>query len=230
MNKYELHAHTAECDRAACMKAADMVRKYHEAGYAGMVITDHYFSIFDQWFADELKGLDKRQRMQRWLRGYYAAREEGERIGFTVLPGAEVRFEGQMNDYLVYGLEEQFFYDAPPLNHCRTVEELIALLPEDACVVWAHPFRDKMTVIDPTPLFGLEGFNGGNPPIRNELAKMYAAHYGKALTSGSDFHGLNRFASGGIETERVIKTPSDLIDVLRSGDYTLIERFVPKIK
>ena len=225
MNKYELHVHTAECDKAASMKAADIVRKYHEAGYAGMVVTDHYFSIFDTWFAEELKGLDKKQRMKRWLRGYYAAREEGERIGFTVLPGAEVRFEGQINDYLIYGVDEQFFYDAPKLSCCQTIEELSALLPDGVCVVQAHPFRNDMTVIDPTPLFGLEGFNGGNPAIRNKLAKMYAAHYGKALTSGSDFHGRNRFASGGIETAHTIKTPRDLIDVLRSGDYSLIENY-----
>lgn len=244
MNKYELHVHTAECDLAAEMKAKDIVRKYYDAGYAGLVVTDHYFSIFDMWFADELKGLDKKQRMQRWLRGYYEAREEGEKLGFTVLPGAEVRFDGGLNfttrsdskievqgavnDYLVYGLDEKFLLEAPPLNHCQNVEALIKLLPKDACVVWAHPFRYKMTVIDPSPLFGLEGFNGGNSQFQNSLAKLYAEHYGKPLTSGSDYHGRNRFASGGIETERLIKTPADLISVLRSGEYSLIENALKK--
>ena len=239
MNKYELHLHTAECDKAADLKAKDIVRKYYEAGYAGMVVTDHYFSIFDQWFADELAGLDQKQRMQRWLLGYYEAREEGEKLGFTVLPGAEVRFDGlhtyslhpdqslqtcgNVNDYLIYGVDEQFFFDSPPLNFCKNVEELISLLPANACVVQAHPFRDKMTVTDPSPLFGLEVFNGGNSPFRNELAKLFAAHYGKPITSGSDYHGRNRFASGGIMTDRIIKSPTDLTNVLRSGDYTLIE-------
>lgn len=224
MYKYELHTHTSECDRAARMPAAEIVRNYHAAGYDGIVITDHYFWMFEErWFPEELAGTDHRGYIERWLLGYRNARAEGERLGMTVLPGAEVRLDGQINDYLIYGVDEEFFYNAPRLYRCKSLQELIALVPPDACVVQAHPFRDDMTVIDPTPLWGLEGFNGGNPQFRNELAKTYAAHYGKPLTSGSDFHGLNRFAAGGIQTERRIRTPHDLTEVLRSGAYSLIE-------
>ena len=227
MNRYELHIHTAECDRAAQLPAAELVRRYHEAGYAGMVITDHYFSIFDEWFEEELRGMDRRQYIERWLKGYYCAREEGERLGFTVLPGAEVRFQDGKNDYLIYGLDEQFFYESPDLSKLGSVELLINALPKHACVVQAHPFRNDMLVRDPSPLFGLEGFNGGNSRFRNQLAKTYAEHYGKAITSGSDYHGIKqkRFAVGGIETECVIRTPRDLTDVLRSGNYSLIEKY-----
>ena len=55
MYKYELHAHTAECDLAARVGARDMVRLYKEAGYDGIVITDHYFQTFFDWFGEELK-------------------------------------------------------------------------------------------------------------------------------------------------------------------------------
>ena len=225
MNKYELHLHTAECDRAACMPAAEIVRRYHAVGYAGMVVTDHYFSIFEEWFEDELRGLDRQQYIHRWLKGYYAAREEGEKLGFVVLPGAEVRFEGQINDYLIYGVDETFFYESPPLSQLGSVENLVRYLPKSACVVQAHPFRNNMTVQKPDFLFGMEGFNGGNSRFRNQMAKTFAEHYGKAITSGSDFHGKNRFATGGIMTERVIKTPRDLTGTLRSGDYTIIEKY-----
>ena len=46
MNKYELHAHTSECDLVAKLSGAELVRAYADRGYSGMVITDHYFSIF----------------------------------------------------------------------------------------------------------------------------------------------------------------------------------------
>ena len=46
MYRYELHAHTSECDLAAHASGAELVRIYHAAGYSGMVITDHYFSFF----------------------------------------------------------------------------------------------------------------------------------------------------------------------------------------
>lgn len=224
MYKYELHAHTSECDRDALLSARELVHLYKDAGYDGMVITDHYIERFyTLWFPEDVKGLTHEQQVKRWLKGYHTAREEGEKIGFTVLPGAEVRFNGYPNDYLLYGLHEEFFYTAPRLNELKNTNELLALLPEAVCVVQAHPFRDEMVVADPRGLFGLEVFNGGTEKFRNDIARCFASHYGLAITSGSDIHGMDRLAKGGIMTNDRIKTPEDLISVLRRGAYTLIE-------
>ena len=222
MNKFELHAHTSECDKYAHLSGAELVRAYSEAGYRGMVITDHYFSLFYEWWRDELCPDDHQQIMHRYLQGYYAARNEAEKRGFTVLCGAEVRFDHTINDFLVYGLEEQDFYRLPLLNRLKNVEELVEVLPSHAVVVQAHPFRDKMTVMSPDALFGIEVHNGGTDPFRNEMARLYAEHYGKAMTSGSDIHHIKALARGGIATERQIGCARDLVDVLSSGDYTLI--------
>lgn len=226
MYKYELHAHTHECDRGAALGARELVRLYKDAGYDGMVITDHYIDLFyNRWFPEEVADLTHKQQVARWLRGYYTAREEGEKIGFTVLPGAEVRFDGYPNDYLLYGLHEDFFDTVPRLNELKNVTELLALLPEQVCVVQAHPFRDGMAVANPRGLFGLEVFNGGTEKFRNQLAGQFAEHYGLAKTSGSDIHNRNRLAKGGIITTRRIQTPEDLAAVLRSGEYSLIENY-----
>ena len=222
MNKFELHAHTSECDKYAHLSGAELVRAYSEAGYRGMVITDHYFSLFYEWWRDELCLDDHQKIMHRYLQGYYAARNEAEKRGFTVLCGAEVRFDHTINDFLVYGLEEQDFYRLPLLNRLKNVEELVEALPPHAVVVQAHPFRDKMTVMSPDALFGIEVHNGGTDPFRNEMARLYAEHYGKAMTSGSDIHHIKALARGGIATERQIGCARDLVDVLRSGDYMLI--------
>lgn len=227
MPRYELHAHTSECDVAAHASGAELVRIYKDAGYDGMVITDHYFAHFYNWFADELAGKDHRTVMERRLRGYYSARNEGEKLGFTVLPGAEVRFNKSLfgiNDFLVYGCDEEFFLTAPRLNELSTLEELYALLPENACVVLAHPFRVRMTVMDPSLLFGIEGYNGLTESFRNKQAEAFAGFYGKPVTSGSDCHHPDHAAKGGIDTPRLIRTPKDLTDVLWSGDYTLYRR------
>ena len=113
----------------------------------------------------------------RWLKGFRTAKEEGDKIGFVVLPGAEVRFNGYPNDYLIYGLQEDFFYTVPRLNELRDIHELLALLPPDVCVVRAHPFRDEMVVNTPNGLFGLEVYNGGTEKFRNEIARQFACHY-----------------------------------------------------
>lgn len=223
MYKYELHAHTAECDLAARLSARELVRLYKNAGYDGIVITDHYFELFFRWFRDELHGLTHPQQMNRWLKGYLTAREEGERIGFTVLPGAEVRFNGCPNDYLLYGLEADFFHSAPRLNELESVAQLLPILPEEVCVVQAHPFRDGMVVQTPEALFGIEVFNGGTDKFRNALARQFAEHYSLAQISGSDIHGIDALAKGGILTEHRISSPEDLRRVLRSGDYDIIQ-------
>ena len=220
--KYELHVHTAECDKFATLGGAEIVRRYYDAGYHGMVITDHYFAPFYQWFQNELNTIHK-TIIDRYLRGYYAARNEGEKIGFTVLPGAEVRLDSCPNDYLIYGLEEEDFYRLPLLNRQENLSTLLELLPKDICVVQAHPFRDNMSVQNPAPLFGLETYNSHTEPFRNEMARAYALHYSKAMTSGSDFHSENDIAKGGILTSQVIASPKDLITVLRSGNYRLIQ-------
>ena len=224
MGKFELHVHTSECDKAAMVSAADIVRMYHEAGYDGMIVTDHYFSVFYDWFADELSGLSDTDVAKRRLKGYYEAKKEGDRLGFVVLPGAEVRFDGTINDYLVYGLDEEFFLSCPVLNRLKNLDELKNILPEGAVIVGAHPFRNKMTVYDPSPIFGIEVYNGGTEDFRNELADLYAEHYGKVKTSGSDFHSAGALARGGIFTEEKITAPNDLVRVLRDGNYRLIKK------
>ncbi len=223
--KYELHAHTSECDREAHLSARELVHLYKNAGYDGIVITDHYIELFyTNWFPDEVEGLTHDQQVARWLRGFRVAREEGRKIGFVVLPGAEVRFNGYPNDYLIYGLQEEFFYTVPRLNELRNVNDLLELLPPDVCVVQAHPFRDGMVVANPKGLFGVEVYNGGTEKFRNEIARQFAGHYKLAMTSGSDIHSMERLAKGGIATKVRIETPEDLISVLRNGEYSLIEK------
>lgn len=98
-------------------------------------------------------------------------------------------------------------------------------MPDSTCVVQAHPFRDDMIVANPQGLFGLEVFNGGTEKFRNEIARQFACHYNLAMTSGSDIHDIDRLAKGGIITECRINTPEDLMLILRSGKYILIESY-----
>ncbi len=222
MKKYELHSHTAECDKVALIGGAELVKEYRERDYSGIVITDHYFSMFYEWFKDELSLGDHKKIIERYLRGYYAARNEAEKSGFTVLCGAEVRFDNTINDYLIYGLKEEDFYELPLLNQLKNVKELKDALPKYAVIVQAHPFRDNMTVCNPEFLFGIEVYNGGTAPFRNEMAKIYAEHYDKVMTSGSDVHRTKALARGGICTDHDIRTSEDLVRVLSSGEYSLI--------
>lgn len=223
MYKTELHVHTSDGDIYAKHSGEEIVKMYADKGYSSLVITNHYFSPFFTWFKDELDDADHKKIIDRYLKGYYIAKNEGEKLGVSVLPGAEVRVRSCANDYLIYGLNEKDFYDLPILCNLKNIDELVDTIPEHALIVWAHPFRNKCTTFTPDRLFGLEGFNYGNEPFRNQMAKDFAKHYGKPITSGSDFHGKNALAKGGIISNKKILTPRDLTDVLKSGEYTLIE-------
>ena len=104
----------------------------------------------------------------------------------------------------------------------KNLRELLAVLPDRAVVVQAHPFRDNMTVVSPDLLFGVEAHNGRTSPFRNKMARDYAEHYGKVMTSGSDFHKMKDLAKGGIATPRTVTCSAELVELLKSGDYSLI--------
>ena len=101
--KYELHCHTGEVSTCADAPAAQIVERYKKAGYDGIVITDHFsgmtFSPFNYF--------NPQKNAEHYLKGY---REALKAAGddFTVLLGMEIRFFLTRNDYLVYGVTEDF--------------------------------------------------------------------------------------------------------------------------
>ena len=141
---------------------------------------------------------------------------------FTVLPVAEVLLDGNcINDYLLYGLTEQDFYELPLLNRLSSLEELRNTLPTEVMIVQAHPFRNGMTVIPPDYLDGVEVCNGLTEPVRNKLADEYASAYKLIKTAGSDVHKLEHTIAAGMIFEKGIESPYDLTSQLKSGSCKL---------
>lgn len=227
MIKFEMHAHTRENDIVVTRYAPEIVRMYHEAGYSGMVITNHYFVNAREWYEKELANADQKAFVDFYLRGYYAARDAGEKWGMKILPGAELRFAGpNINDYLIYGIEEKDLYELP-LLYTLDLPTLRKLLPADALIVHAHPFRTAMTVTDPDLVDGIEVYNGGTDAVRNRFAEEWAQAYHKIRTSGSDYHVEEHLARGGILLDDVPQDIHDLVRRLRTGNYGLIADGAP---
>ena len=40
--KYEIHCHTKNVSRCGNLDVEELIQKYKEAGYSGIVLTDHY--------------------------------------------------------------------------------------------------------------------------------------------------------------------------------------------
>lgn len=215
--KTELHTHTLLVSPCADTPLEDVVERYADAGYTTVFITDHYCD-----YVIDPAGETWEQKMEHYLSGYRAMKEMA-RGKFNVVLGCELRFFENFNDYLVFGMDEEFLLTHPEL-HKMTLKDFSAFAKENGLLlVQAHPFRTKMTVVKPQLLDGVEVFNGHRGhESKNYLANELANRYGLIKTSGSDFHHPNSVVSGGIMTDEPITTAQQLIEILRSGNYTLI--------
>ena len=189
MKKYlfELHAHTQESSGCGKIPAAEMVRLYREAGYHGMVITDHFAPSTLVGQPDSVQQEKIRLKQQ----GYLEALKAAEGTDFVVLYGVELRFEGAVNDYLLYGLEPTFWAEYPE-TYPMTLKEFYPFAKSKGLLVYqAHPFRNDMVVMRPELVDGYEIFNG-NPrqQSRNVIARAWAKLQDKPGISGSDAHHL----------------------------------------
>lgn len=218
--RIDLHVHTREtspCGRTAGRLVAQL---YKKAGYDGIVITDHYNRGFFRKFPASLPWS---ARIDLFLRGYRGAREEGEKIGLTVLLGIEVKFVDSPQEFLVYGIDETFLKTHPELYKLglakfRQLTKEFSTGPE-ILIYQAHPFRPGIT---PAPLAlvdGIEVYNG-NPRqnSNNERALAFARQHNLRMISGSDFHRRPDLARGGLILPEAVTDARGLVRVLKQNE------------
>lgn len=204
---FEMHLHTAGVSTCAHVPAEKSMRLYKQAGYAGVVVTDH---INSSTFA-LMKHASWKRKMNHFLKGYRRCKEFEEEH-FTVLLGAELRFHGSDNDYLLFGLTEDFLYRHRKIMEMDPASFHELAQKEGILFVQAHPFRNGLKIVDPKHLDGIETYNG-NPrhDSRNEIAKAWAQKFGMLETSGSDFHEREDFARGGVIFSQPVHTGRELV-------------------
>lgn len=213
--KYDLHVHTKEssaCGRIAGRKLVDL---YREAGYDGIVITDHFYPPF---FA-KLGSRPWEEKVDRYLAGYRAAAARGREIGLVVLFGLELKFAGgDPNDYLVYGVDEGFLKENSWILE-RGLEQFHQACRESGFLVYqAHPFRPELEVADPGRLDGVETYNGNRRhDSRNHLAQRFARENGLRAISGSDCHQREDLGRGGVELGERVESMTQLVRLLMEG-------------
>lgn len=211
--RFDTHVHTSEVSPCAGVPAREVVRLYKEAGFDGIVVTDHY----NAWTLESFGVRSWPLVCDRYLSGYQAAREEGEHIGLVVLPGLEITFEAVgYADFLVFGLDPEYLYHYPSLFKLdlQRFRELTAAL---GCLVYqAHPFRPGITLADPSWIDGVEVYNG-NPRHQsaNHRALEFAQRHRLLESSGSDFHQKEDLARGGVLLPEMPKDPAEFVRLMR---------------
>lgn len=217
--KYEIHCHTKNVSRCGNLDVEELIQKYKDAGYSGIVLTDHYSPMT----FDLPDFFNKKKAIDHYLRAYRVAKKYND-DKFTVLLGMELRFYATVNDYLVYGITEEMLYELPFLLPLY-IKRASKMLRERGCLfLQAHPFRKFITRANPKYLDGVEVFNGKAEKEANENSEKWANEINAPIkTSGSDCHRESGVGLGGIITKEPIKTNDDLIRILKSGNFELIK-------
>jgi len=216
MYRFEIHCHTAESSSCGRVKAERLVELYVQAGYDGVVITDHLNPDNPRTLLErDGAPVTFENQVQRLLEGYRKARAAaGERL--VVLYGTELRFANDPNDYLVYGMSEEMLLEHPDIVSWGIQKFSQFAREHGLLVIHAHPFRNNMRVIDPKWVDMVEVYNGHpRHNSRNELALLWARMHGKPGSAGSDFHQEGDEARGGVLLPERPETIQEFIELMR---------------
>ncbi len=217
---YETHLHTSEGSLCGRASAAEQIQLYHELGYAGVCVTDHFFS---NGSCTVPRDLPWEERVDLYYRPYEITRKAGEKVGMQVFFGIEHSYHG--NDFLVYGLSRDWMVAHPDFHTLPPIEFLRAVRGAGAIVIHAHPYRRAgyidMIRLLPDEVDGVEIFNASRPDMDNELARVYAEAYGLAPSAGTDNHGRGRGRFGGVSSPRRFEDAYDMARAILAREVTI---------
>jgi hypothetical protein len=220
MYRYETHLHTLPVSKCARQGVRQNLEFYASLGYDGIFITNH--------FLDGNINIDKNlpyeEQLEFYFSDYYEALKLSEEIGIKVFLGVEISYRG--TDFLIYGLDKEWFLAHPEIMDMKKSEELAFLIENGALVIQAHPYREDRHInhirLFPRCVHGVEVINASRPDFENAMADAYANAYQLLKIAGSDNHaGNNVKRLAGIETASPLLNEQDFISRVKSGDITL---------
>lgn len=221
--QYETHLHTSEASACSLLRAADQVRYYKKAGYAGIIVTDHFFNGNSTVPCD----LPWEERIDLFYRGYENAKAEGDNLDLSVFFGWETNFHG--TEFLIYGLDKAWLINHPDILLWSIEEQYKRVHEDGGYVVHAHPYRIRPYIKEvrlfPEAVDAVEVINVGNRNDQfDKQALAYAKKHKLKTTAGTDAHGYENCRSG-MSFDHKLEDISSFIDSIRTGRYKLIKPY-----
>lgn len=214
--------HTKYASVCGRLTARELAEGYRAAGYSAVTVTDHYNrETFAMQGVELLRPGDK---LGPYLEGYERLREEGARQGLVVYRGAELRFDGSQNDYLLFHYPDQLLAEPEEVFRMTLAEFTPLARAAGAVLVQAHPFRRGCAPAELALLDGVEVSNQHpGHANHNELALELAGRDRRLLrTGGSDCHEAHHIGRGGILSEVLPADDDQLAALLRSEAFAPI--------
>ena len=224
---YETHLHTFPVSKCAKAGVKESLEFYKMLGYSGVFITNH--------FIDGNINVDKTLPYAEKLKFYFSDYEDGVRIGreigISVFLGVESSYKG--TDFLIYGLDEQWYFEHPEIEGMKKSEMLEMMADAGALVVQAHPFREASYIdhirLFPKRVHGVEVYNACRSEFENAMAEHYAESYGLIPFAGTDNHkGGDKARLGGMESDNAIADEKDFVIRVKNRDMKPFRKVIEK--
>ena len=221
---YETHCHTCESSACGVSTAVEMAKAHKEAGYAGMIITNH------NWGGNTC--VDRSLPWADWIDEFFRpcslAKEWGDANGLQVFYGYEAGYHG--TEFLIYGLSTEWMKAHPELKDATIEEQFDIVHKGGGIVIQAHPFREAWFIPEirlyPDHVDGIEGINAmhSSPYIKephyireyNDKALDYAHEHDFIITGGSDTHCTD-LIGGGTAFSTPLSSIEDYCERILSG-------------
>lgn len=229
--RYETHCHSAQCSRCAHSSARELVLAFHQAGYAGLVLTDHF--IHGNTAVD--RSLPWEEQMRRYYGAFLEAKAAAKDLDFDVIFGIEHAYGGGQ-EVLCFGIDLDFLLENPDIPELSLEEFADRVHKYGGILIQAHPYRyGGIEIPIPMDLIdGIEVYNAGNQPEKNVLALQKAGERDCILTSGGDIHasGESRVGAAGIALPYRVHDEKELVAALKRQDHQLIihRRVIAKLR
>ncbi len=216
MYKYEMHLHTKPVSECARATVRENLEFYKELGYDGVFITDH--------FIDGNLNIERDRPYDERIRFYYSSYREaleiGKELGIRIFSGVEMSYKG--TDFLVYGLDEEWWLEHPEIEGMQKSKQLPFLMESGGFVAQAHPYRQDRWIdhirLFPQCVHAVETTNACRKDFDNALADAYADAYGLLKIAGTDNHlGRKVKRLAGLMTETPISNEADMIQRVKDG-------------
>lgn len=222
--KYDTHIHSLEGSACAISSVREMVHAYHEAGYTGFILTDHFI----HGNTAVPRNLSWKERMKMYYDIYLNAKEEGDKLDFDVLFGVEHWYE-KAREILTYGIDLNFLLSHPELRTANIDTYAKLVHKAGGILVHAHPYRQRDYIpagfqarIDLCD--GIEVYNAHDPWEHNKLALKDAIALNKLPFSGGDMHYCadRTIGNAGILLDKRVQSMAEFLELVKVKEYSVL--------
>jgi hypothetical protein len=212
-----------EGSKCGTLGIRELVEFYHDNGYSGICITDHFTG--NSPVSDDAPWAE---RVGFYDSIYERLSRVGEKYGLSVFFGFEFSIYDNIetmsnltgNDFVIYNLNKDWLMANRDTFSSRPSEIFEKIRNAGGFIIHAHPFKEANYIecirLYPRSVDAVETFNANCGEFANDFAKTYAKSYGLLETAGSDFHRLGQRLLTGMETQSQCGSIDALINAIKN--------------